>query len=83
MAREMGELERSYKPMKGLEWRGLTKRRGAHRHPRARPRTWGSGTSWWSRDRGGGGASGRIIEISEEAVVVQVFGATTGLSTES
>ncbi len=68
--------------MKGLEYRGLTRVEG----PIVileRPEDVGLGDLVVVRDRERAERSGRIIDLSENAVVVQVFGSTTGLSTEA
>ncbi len=67
--------------MKGLEYRGLTRVEG----PiiiLERPEDVGFGDLVVVRDRDRAERAGRIIDMSENAVVVQVFGTTTGLSTE-
>jgi V/A-type H+-transporting ATPase subunit B len=66
--------------MKGLEYRGLTRVEG----PIVileRPEDVGLGDLVVVRDRQRAERSGRIIDLSENTVVVQVFGSTTGLST--
>ncbi|MCX7029990.1 MAG: V-type ATP synthase subunit B, partial [Spirochaetes bacterium] len=68
--------------MKGLEYRGLTRVEG----PIVileRPEDVGLGDLVVVRDRERAERAGRIIDLSEAAVVVQVFGSTTGLSTEA
>ena len=68
--------------MKGLEYRGLTRVEG----PIVileRPEDVGLGDLVVVRDRERAERAGRIIDLSERAVVVQVFGSTTGLSTEA
>ncbi len=68
--------------MKGLEYRGLTRVEG----PIVileRPEDVGLGDLVMVRDRQGGERAGRIIDLSNAAVVVQVFGTTSGLSTAS
>lgn len=68
--------------MKGLEYRGLTRVEG----PIVileRPGDVGLGDLVVVRDRQRAERAGRIIDVSESAVVVQVFGTTTGLAPES
>src|SRR5271157_4765176 len=68
--------------MKGLEHRGLTKVDG----PiiiLARTENVGLGELVRVYDRSRAERTGRIIEISEKAVAVQIFGTNTGLSTET
>ncbi len=68
--------------MKGLEHRGLTKVEG----PiiiLERSEEVGLGEMVIVYDRERGQRAGRIIEISEKTVAVQIFGPNTGLSTES
>ncbi len=68
--------------MRGLEHRGLARVEG----PIVileRAENVGLGELVILHDRAGGERSGRIIDVSERAVVVQVFGSTTGLSTEA
>ncbi len=68
--------------MKGVEYRGLTRVEG----PIVildRTENVGFGELVVVYDRERGERSGRIIEISEKAVAVQIFGSNTGLSTEN
>jgi V/A-type H+/Na+-transporting ATPase subunit B len=68
--------------MKGLEYRGLTKVDG----PiiiLERTENVGLGELVRVYDRARGERAGRIIEITEKAVAVQIFGTNTGLSTET
>ena len=67
--------------MKGLEHRGLTRVEGPI-VVLERPEDVGLGDLVVVRDRERGERAGRIIDLSDAAVVVQVFGSTTGLSTE-
>ena len=67
--------------MKGVEYRGLTRVEG----PivildRMENVGFGELVTVYDRDRGQ--RDGRVIEISENAVAVQIFGSNTGLSTE-
>ena len=76
-----GRAREELQAMKGLEWRGLTKVDG----PiviLARTENVGLGEMVVVTDRDGGRRSGKVIEISESAVAVQIFGTNTGLSTE-
>jgi V/A-type H+-transporting ATPase subunit B len=68
--------------MKGLEYRGLTRIEG----PIVileRPEDVGLGDLVVVRDRERAERAGRIIDLSEAVVVVQIFGSTTGLSSEA
>ncbi len=68
--------------MKGLEYRGLTKVDG----PiiiLERTENVGLGELVRVYDQRGGERAGRIVELSERAVAVQIFGPNTGLSTET
>jgi V/A-type H+-transporting ATPase subunit B len=68
--------------MKGLEWRGLTKVDGPIIILQ-RSEEVGLGELVVVYDRERGERAGRIIEISQTAVAVQIFGSNTGLSTET
>jgi len=68
--------------MKGLEYRGLAKVDGPIVIV-ARAEDVGLGELVTVYDRAHNERAGRIIEISEEAVAVQIFGPNTGISTES
>ncbi len=68
--------------MKGLEFRGLTRVEG----PiiiLERSENVGLGEMVIVYDRERNQRKGRIVEISEQAVAVQIFGPNTGLSTET
>ncbi len=68
--------------MKGLEYRGVTRVEGPIIVLK-RTEDVGLGEMVIVHDREKGQRKGRIIEISEQAVAVQIFGPNTGLSTES
>ncbi len=68
--------------MKGLEYRGLTKVDGPIIILN-RTEDVGLGDLVRVYDRARGERAGRIIEISEAAVAVQIFGSNTGLSTDT
>jgi V/A-type H+-transporting ATPase subunit B len=67
--------------MRGLEYRGLRHVEGpiVIMEQRGNP---GLGEIVFIRDRGGGRRTGRVIDVSEQAVAIQVFGPTSGLSLE-
>ena len=68
--------------MKGLEYKGLMKVDGPIIILR-RTENVGLGELVRVYDRARGERSGRIIEISEDAVAVQIFGTNSGLSTDT
>jgi V/A-type H+-transporting ATPase subunit B len=68
--------------MKGLEYRGLTKVDGPIIILQ-RTENVGLGELVRVYDQRKGERAGRVVEISEAAVAVQIFGANTGLSTET
>jgi V/A-type H+-transporting ATPase subunit B len=68
--------------MRGVEYRGLTRVEGPI-VVLQRTENVGLGELVMVYDRDRGERAGRIIELSEDAVAVQIFGSNTGLSTES
>ena len=77
-----GRAGEELQEMKGLEYKGLTKVDGPIIILN-RTEDVGLGDLVRVYDRSGGERAGRIIEISEAAVAVQIFGSNTGLSTET
>ncbi|QTQ16704.1 V-type ATP synthase subunit B [Treponema parvum] len=64
--------------MKGIEYRGLNSIDGPIMIVRRTENVF-YGETVYVRDRSGEKRTGRIIDISDEAAVVQIFGSTTGL----